>query len=264
MAELRMKKENSNTRADVFIIDTSEMVPGSTVNDICDMPCCESKLPYQLWRASCYRRKTGLKPDGTEPMRWVRNGLVKHQKTSDMPIEEAGAFFDLENFNSSEYRDIQAKIVAISEYLHKHCNSLGSRPLSEAVNPIVCGYHYHLLDDSLVGPDAHADFWIYDDRLFDSEKGLEKAIKELEKIPEGIVPLTDPNRILTHAKSECDRYGDRNYSVYGMLKELEDEALISKGLTHFIEIGAVSFLDSGYMWGEFGKGFNGLASFHEE
>jgi hypothetical protein len=264
IAELKIKKEGSNTWAKVNIIDMSEMVPGSTVRDICDMPCCESRLPYQISLVSSYRRRTGLKPDGTEPTIWVKNGRVRHGKESNMSIEEAKAFFDLERFDSSEYRDIYAKIVAVSDHLHKHCNALGSGPLSEAANPVWVSVYHHLLDKSSVGSDTHADFWLYDERLFDHAKGLERPIGDLEKVPEGIIPLMDPNEILPHAEIECSKYGGGRYTIYGILRELEDYALLSRGLTHFIEIGAVSFLDHGYMWGEFGKGFSGLASFHEQ
>ena len=264
MAELRMQKEGSNARAGVHIIDTSDMVPGSTVNDICDMACCDSKSPYQIWRVSDYRRKAGLKPDGTEPMRWVRNGMVKHQRKSDMSVKEAEAFFDLGKFNSPEYGDIYRRISSVADYLREHCNVLGSRPLQEAANPVYA-WRYNLLDHSLVGTDTHADFWAYDERLFDSKKGLLQPIKDLEKIPEGIIPLSDPNKILAHAKNMCDGcYLDQRYYIYGILRCLEDETLISKGLTHSIEIGAISFHGHEHMWGEFGKGFSELASFDAE
>ncbi len=268
MAELRMQKEGMDTRpftkAGIHIIDTSEMVSGSSVNDICDMACCDSKLPYQIWRVSNYRRKTGLKPDGSEPMKWVRNGVVKHKRKSDMSIEEAEAFFDLHRFNSQEYGDIYRRISTVADYLHEHCNVLGSMPLQEAANPVYA-WRYNLFNKSLVGPDTHADFWAYDERLFDYKKGLQQPIKDLEKIPEGIVPLSDPNKILAQAKNMCDgRYLSQSYYIYGILRSLEDEALIHKGLTHFIEVGAISFHGHEHMWGEFGKGFSGLASFDAE
>ena len=63
----------------------------------------------------------------------------------------------------------------------------------------------------------------------------------------------------------CDGcYLDQRYYIYGILRCLEDETLISKGLTHSIEIGAISFHGHEHMWGEFGKGFSELASFDAE
>jgi hypothetical protein len=104
-------------------------------DQICDIPCCERKLPYQTWRSDSYRVQNGLKSDGTEPQIWVRR-TKDHGKKVSMSPEEAEAVFNLSRFNGPEFRDIYAKIMAVSNHLHNNSNFLGSRSLSEAVNPI--------------------------------------------------------------------------------------------------------------------------------
>ena len=265
--ELRMEGEGGAVglkKAEVGIIDLSEMVPGETIRDICDMPCCESKLPFQISMGSDYRRRAGLKPDGTEPKIWVRNGIVNHGKKFAMSLEKSEAVFDLEKFNSSEFGGIHKKISAVSDHLNSHCNRLGSRPLSEVVNPVWFSPYHHILEDSLVGPDSNADFWAYDERLFDIKKGLGRPLNELEKIPEGLIPCMDTNKVFRSAQSHCERYFSGRFFLYGIVKSIVDKNLLSKGVNHFIEVGAVSYHGYEHMWGEFGKGFDGLASFHEE
>jgi hypothetical protein len=252
-------------RAEIRLIDISEKVPGEVIRDVCDMPCCETKLPFQLlYNPNGYRHKVKLKPDGSEPKIWVRNGIVKHERKVEMTIEEAETFFDLTSFATLKVGlgQIQDRIIAVSNHLHK-CNLLGSRPLSEAANPVYLGYH-HFLEDSLVGANSGADVWVYDERLFDFKKGLERPLEQLDQIPEGIIPCMDTQKALRVAHSYCRDCHSGTYYVYGIVKPLDNKNLQSKGLTHFIEIGVIHFSGYEHMWGEFGKGFSGLASFHEE
>jgi len=263
MEELRMQKEGANKRAGVNIADLSEMVPGETIRTICEMPCCESKLPFQISMNDDYGRRVGIKPDGSEPTKWVRNGIVKHEKKVKMSPKELESVFDLERFNSPELGDIHEKIVAASDYLHENCNRLGSRLLSGAINPVEFSSYHHILEDSLVDFNGNADFWAYDERLFDSKKGLEKPIKDLEKIPEGLILCMDTKRIFRSAQFHCKEYSGR-FWIYGILKSTDDENLLSKGVNHFIEIGAINYHGGHHMWGVFGKDFEELASFHEQ
>lgn len=258
--ELRVKE--GNKRAEIQIMDLSEMVPGESLRDICEMPCCESKLPFQIW-SSDYRREVGIKPDGREPRIWVRNGIVKHEKKVEMTPEEAEAFFDLTTFNPRDFGSIHHRISAVSDYL-EGCNRLGSRPLCEAVNPVQMDYNFHILKDSLVGVGSGADAWVYDERLFDYKKGLERPLRDLDKIPEGIIPCMDTKKIFRAAENSSSKMIGGRYSVSGILKPLENEVLLAKQLTHFLDIREVSFHASDHWWGEFGIGFLGLASFDEE
>jgi len=261
--ELRMQKEGkkiNHREAKVKYISISEKVPGESINDICDMPCCESKLPFQILRSD-YRRHVGIKPDGTEPIKWVRNGIVKHQEKVSMTPEEAETVFDLSKFNSKEFGDVWQRISAVASYLHEHCNVLGSRPLSEAVNPIALSRCFNLLDHHV-----NRGFWVYNERLFnwrDQGEILKKPIMDLEKIPEGIIPCVDTWGVFGNAISCCPKYLG-NFSILGLVKPLEDEFLLSKGATHFIEIGAVSYSGHEHLWGEFGRGFSKLESFDRE
>ena len=257
--------KNKFNKPKIELEDLSELVPGETIGrQICEMPCCESKLPYFTWRIDDYRRLVGIKPDGTEPRVWVRNNIKNHQKKVDMTIEEAGAIFDLSRFNSSDYGDIHSRICAVSDHLHKYCNALGSRPLSKAQNPISLWVAQSILESSLIGENSHADFWIYDERLFNKKRGLEKPLVELSMVPEGIYPCLDSDEIFKIALNRCSNIYSGRFYVRGIIKPSEDEILISKRANHYIEIGAVSFFGGRHMWGEFGKGFSGLASFHEE
>ena len=56
----------------------------------------------------------------------------------------------------------------------------------------------------------------------------------------------------------------RDFWIYGVVRPLEDEILQSRGLSHFIEIGAVKYHDSNAYMGVYGKGFHGLASFDKQ
>lgn len=249
----------------ISLEDRSDLVPMEIVGrEICEMPCCDSKLPYQTWRYDSYRCRVGIKPDGSEPKIWTRNGIKPHEKKVVIQPEEIEAVFDLSRFNSPEFGNIHNRIIAVSEYLRKHSNRIGSRPLSEAVNPISLDSSYHILEDPLVGSNTGADVWVYDERLFNIRKGLEKPLGELKEIPEGIVPCMDTHKVFSVAQSYCREEHFGTFYIYGILKPLEDKTLLSKGLTHFIDIGAVTYHGHEHMWGEFGKGFNALASFHEE
>jgi len=83
-------------------------------------------------------------------------------------------------------------------------------------------------------------------------------------VPEGIYPCLDSDEIFKIALNRCSNIYSGRFYVRGIIKPSEDEILISKRANHYIEIGAVSFFGGRHMWGEFGKGFSGLASFHEE
>ena len=76
-------------------------------------------------------------------------------------------------------------------------------------------------------------------------------------------------RVFKSAVARCSGYGYwpinlRNFGIYGILRELSDEVLLSKGLTYYLEIRAVSYDGHNNMWGEFGVGFEGLERFDEE
>ena len=81
---------------EVRVADLSEIVSGEGIGgDICEMPCCEVNLPFRVSQCGGsvdYRRREGLKPDGTEPIVWVRNAVVRHDKKSAMTFEEAEIF----------------------------------------------------------------------------------------------------------------------------------------------------------------------------
>jgi len=261
-------------RADIYIADISDMVPGEIIREICDMPCCEKKLPFQqIYNPNGYRHRVGLKPDGSEPKKWVRNAIKPHGKNSDLTPEQAEAFFDLSRFNDlrsmEKYKrfkriTIHDEIVAVSDYLRKGCNWLGSRPLSEASNPVRLGGYHHIFDDELVGEESHADVWVYHDMLFNFEQGLPKPLAELDSIPEGILPCMDTKGVFRTASRYGESYFSKRFSIDGILREIEEGDLFDKGLRHKLEIRAVSFHAHSHMWGEFGVGFEGLASFHEQ
>ncbi len=233
--------------------------------DLCDMPICEKKLQFQICDPNGYRTRVGIHPNAHDPRRWVRNGLMKHQRQVDMAFEEAEAAFDLTAI-VAKHQGLHTKIVAVSDYLHKHTNRLGSRPLSEAVNPVFLCPYFNIFDQSQVGDNSGAHLWIHDERLFDRKKGLEKPIAQLDKIPEGIIPCMDTKGIFANAIYVCHE-GHRiseQFHLYGILKPIQDQRLFSKGLTHSVDIRAVRYSAHSHMWGEVGVGFAGVASFHEQ
>ncbi|MEK6892591.1 MAG: hypothetical protein AABX07_00125 [Nanoarchaeota archaeon] len=255
-------------------VDISEWVPGEVVRDMCDLPCCESKLEVQIRDPNGYRTHVGIHPNADDLIRWVRNGIVKHGKNANMTIEEAEAFFDLTKVSSGR-RDIYDQIVAVSDYMHKGCNWLGSRPLSEATNPVGFSNMHHFLDEQRTP--QHPDiFWAYDERLVDRNITLNVPLFDLDKIPEGYLLCLDNKGILRDGISACSQYygyslpnykeSPSNFWARGILKPMENPAFLSKGVNYFLDIREVYFggHSCDHMWGEFGIRFSGLESFHEE
>ena len=64
--------------------------------------------------------------------------------------------------------------------------------------------------------------------------------------------------------SVCGQSSPFMFSACGILKPQEDPVLLSKGASHYLDIREVSCHYGEHMWGEFGKGFSGLASFDEQ
>lgn len=250
-------------KPEISFRDISDSVAGESIgDDLCEMPCCQSKLPFSLWRTNDYRRRNGLKPDGSEKTVWVRNAITKHEKKSDMTPEEAEAFFYLAPVVSG-IEGIHNKIVAVSDYLHKKCSWLGSRPLSEAINPVSFSCYHHFLDGTQ-SKEHPERFWAYDGRLFDGNSGLKGRLDELDRIPEGFILCADSKRILRGGMGYSSQRSLGSFWARGILKPMEDPALVSKGVNHFMDIREVSYHGMNEMWGEYGIGFSGLDRFDEQ
>ncbi|GEM_PF-4303205 len=261
-----------NRAGEIRIADMSDMVAGEVISDICDMPCCESKLPYQISHSE-YRRRWGLKPDGSEPRVWVRNNITKHGGEVKMPPEEIDAFFDLTNFQHVGDKEklrshlVHHQIGEAMDHLWDKSNMLGSRPLSEAANPVRFSNQHKILGGLKLNSEKHLEIWAYDQRLFDY-KNLQQSMREgnirnLENIPEGFVLCVDTNDVIDR-RLTCREFDQSSFWVYGAVKPLEDQSLTSKGLSHFIEIGALTYHDSNAFMGVYGKGFGAVARFDEQ
>jgi hypothetical protein len=251
---------------EISFIDISEMVPGQHVRDMCDMPCCENKLQFQIYDPNGYRTHVGIHPNGRDPIKWVRNGIERHGRKVKMTYEEAEKAFDLTRFNSPEFGEAHQKICVVSVHLDKNVNSLGSRPLTEADNPVALGRNFHVLEIPDENAKSPVDLWMYDERLYDRDAALKIPLLSLERIPEGILPCIDTKgvfRNLMHKRRPEYTLSERFYPM-GILKPFEDPKLISKGLTHYLDIRAVAYHGHSHTWGEFGVGFSELESFHEE
>jgi hypothetical protein len=268
------KTEKYNREGEITFVDTSEIVPGEVRGDLCDMPCCENKLQFQIWGPNGYRTHVGIHPNARDPERFVRNGITRHERKSSMSYDEAEAFFDLTSVVSGK-EGVYDKIIAVSQHLHNQTNHVGSRPLEEAVNPVFLwavfeplavpqgldGFGQRLEDSANTG----ADVWVYDTRLFDAKKGLTKPLTQLEKIPEGIIPCMDTKRAFRNIKRapQYNQLGE-SFCLYGIVKPLENKDLLAKGLSHFLDIRHVHYHAHEHWWGESGIGFSDVASFHEE
>jgi hypothetical protein len=278
--EQRLAKSGGRAKYDrigeVRIVDVTENVPGETHQDACDMPCCESRLQFQIWDPNTYRNRVGIHPNAHDPTRFVRNGIRRHEKKANMTYEEAEAFFGgvAKVASATAGEGACNQISAVSDYIHKQVNRLGSKPLTEAVNPVslnafdllavprwLDGFGQMLEDSANTG----ADVWMYDERLFDARKGLGKPLVQLEKIPEGIIPCMDTKRVLWNViRAPRSNRLSESFSLYGILKPLEDKVLLSKGLSHFLDIRHVYYHSHEHWWGESGVGFSNTASFHEQ
>ena len=266
-----------NRSGEVRIVDVSETVPGAVHKDSCDMPCCESRLQFQICNPNTYRNLVGMHPNARDPRRFVKNAITRHGRNSNMSYEEAEEFFGKvgEIALSVKEKGVHTQIGAVSDYIHRGVNPLGSKPLSEAVNPVWLWGVFELLSvpaylkkDFSCGSiydstGTGAEVWVYDKRLFDFEKESGRPFDELS--PEGIIPCVDSKGVFRSVRKED--LGSRmseSFYISGILKPLEDRALTSRGLTHFIDIREVSYHAHEHVWGESGIGFSGTASFHEQ
>ena len=256
------KEEIRGKPGEFTFVDISEWVPGERVRDMCDMPCCERKLEVQVVNPNGYRSHVGIHPNADDPRRWVRNSIIKHGNNSNMTIEEAEAFFDLTKVSSGR-RSIDDQIAAVSEYMHKNCNWLGSRPLAEAANPVSFSNRHYFWNE-LPSKQHPEQFWACDDKLFDADKGLSIPLMGLERIPEGFILCLDTKGVLRHGMYKSGEESPSLFRARGILKPMQDQGFLSKGVSHFMDIREVGYHDHNYMWGEFGIGFNGLANFDEE
>lgn len=261
--EARMQNVEGNIRAKIHTRDISDLVRMEVINwEICEMPCCENKLPYQSMMIDQYRRRVGIKPDGTEPKIWVKK-VVDHENKSVIKPGRLEAVFDLSRFNSSKFRNLHHKIMAASGHLERICNTLGSKPLSEATNPAKLSPYHEILERPYKNSDGKLVVWVGDTRLFDRKINLGVPIKDLDKPPEGLIPCLDTSGVFSNAQLYSDGL-DKRFWIYGILKTVNDNPELSKKVTHFLDIRAVEYHAYEHMWGVFGKGFNGSASFHEE
>jgi len=251
--------------AEIRVVDILDMVPGESIRDICEMPCCESKLPYQIMASpDNYRKRAGIKPDGTEPIIWVRR-VKDHKRKFNMDIEEAEAALDLTRFSGPKFKTIHDEIVEASNHLYNTCNLLGSKPLSEVANPVVVHPANYRLLEQLSSEWNKPEFWMYDERLFDGKNKPNVPIRSLEVIPEGFILCVDTEKVIRFAKGEYHRsILPEGHLMYGIVKPLSDESLIRRGVTHFVDIRAISCHDSNHWWGVYGKRFSKLACFDQE
>ncbi|MEN9626342.1 MAG: hypothetical protein RL557_670 [archaeon] len=263
--ELRMITEENN-RAEICVTDISDLVNMEIIGaQICEMPCCDSKLPYQTWRVDDYRRKVGVKPDGTEPKVWVRKEM-NHERNILQTFAEAEETFDLTRFNAHEFGDSFRKISVVSDYLRKRSNMLGSRPLAEAANPVRVSRYHHVFGSPSLHSEGYMELWIYDERLFNWRENKITTIKDFETIPEGFSVCIDTQRILAHALSRgySHRLSPKEFEIYGIVKPLTDSSLNSQGINHYIDVRAAVYHDSYSLWGVFGKGLNALERWDEQ
>jgi len=250
------KIASGGQKAGVNIVDISDLVPGELMRAICEMPCCSSKLPYQISMPDTYRQRTGIKPDGTEDKIWVRK-IVEHERR----LIFTGSVFNLSKFGSKEFHgDTWERIHVAEIYLTDSTNKLGSRPLSEAINPVMSSPHHHTLEGPCQNPQGDLEFWIYDERLFDWWAWIQSPrtpMRKMEMIPEGVIPCVDSEGIFRF-KNITGLYD--GFSVYGNVKPVNTSLGLPEGVSHFIEIGALSY-NHLHNWtsGVFGKGFMGEA-----
>ena len=255
--------EGGNRRAGVKIVDISNLVIMEVISkEICEMPCCDSRLSYQTWRVDNYRRGVGIKPDGSEEKLWVRK-VVDHENKVNMTPQEAEAFFDLGRFDGGDSGEVHKKIFATIDYLREKCNDLGSRPLAEAANPVRFSGIHHFLREPEEGIGEKLDVLVYDERLFDKRRILGLSLREL---PEGIILCRDTNNALWNAMFYVDSVNSfgGTYSFIGIVRRLDAHSERFKELTHFLDIRAIVYHGANSIWGVFGRGFNHIASFHEE
>ena len=258
-----LRRENEGRKGRVRIVDISDRVEMEVIgHKICEMPCCDSRLPFQTWRVDDYRRKAGIRPDGSGEKIWVRK-VVDHQGKVNMTPEEAESFFDLSRFDGEGFGDVYQRISAASDYLYSGCNRLGSRPLVEAANPVRLTEYNHFFMEPKKSGDGKLELLVYDERLFDRGRISNLPPREL---PEGIILCRDTNDVLRTTRGHVERMRlfDSPYYISGIVKQLDDSSERPGDITHFLDIRAVVYHGSQHMWGVFGTGFNHMESFHEE
>ncbi|MBW2999829.1 hypothetical protein KY339_04090 [Candidatus Woesearchaeota archaeon] len=224
--------------------------------DVCEMRCCETKLPFQLYRHDYYRKRTGIKPDGTEPVIKVKQ-IVQHEKRIIKSEKEINDIFDLSRFHSETYGDLYDRIEVAKKHIEDNCNQLGTVDLSGAVNPIklYCGD----IESPNTNPDGEIEFWVADDRTFDSrEFPTGTPIRDLDRLIDGVLLCIDRRNCLPDKGHPY--FGLGPFTIYGNIRPTNGKN-VPRFLNHFIEVRAIYYSDVGNSWmfGVFGNGFRAQA-----
>jgi len=255
-------------RAKVSFRDMSGTVPKEILpfTFICEMSCCNSKLDYQFDRDN-YRKKNGIKPNGTEEKIFIRKE-VEHEIKISNTIAEAEAFFDLSYFGANTIvagikrdftKDYWFGVLESSRYLHICSNRLGSKPLSEATNPVQTDSYYHSIIRGLYrNQNNQLELWLKDSRLCDWNIKHPESIRSMEVVPEGLIPCIDTSGVFKNFER---RYFPAKPSFFGIVKPVTEDLKLPKNITHYIDLRAITYseLGNGWMSGTFGKGFFGEA-----
>ncbi len=255
---------NGCERSKIEARDISDRVPREAIWQMgCEMPSCAGELNFQYRQHDDHKRAAGIGNNGSEPLIWIRK-VVDHQRKKVMTPEEAEAFFDLSRFR--EKGDVYALIDKVRTHLYDGSNSLGSKPLSEAMNPVWLNGSHQIWEHTPLDSKAPLQFWYYDQRLFDAEKTQKVPIGSLDRVPEGFVLCVDTAGVLRGGMIDRGNResAPRNFGIFGNVRLLEDKVLRAKGVTHFVDIGAVTYHDSNYMNGVYGRGVSAVASYDQE
>lgn len=225
------------------------------LRDICEMPCCESKLSHFhiSHNPNGYRVRVGLKPDGSEV--YIRPPEhQEHETKFNLTADELREFFDLSKFDSADEAE---------KHLDEGCNRIGTRDFSKAVNPVklyFAGDTWRLT----ARPNGDYEMWLVDNRVYEprlrqkTPDGKVIPLKDLDVIPDGILFGLAKSGVLPWDIKNHSYLGLTAFHVYGNIRKVTPDLQVPKGVTHFIDVDAISYSDTGnsWMYGVFGQGFH--------
>ena len=222
-------------------------------HSLCEMPCCEKKLPILPGRIDYYRRANNLKPDGTEST-WAPQTL-EHEIRVLKSEQEIIDLFDLSRFRGEG--DLYDRISAAEKHLRDNCNRLGTVRLSGAVSPIML--RCSPVEHPSINSHGELEVWVSDDRVFDWKSHINHPMRGMGSIPEGVHLCVDAKKVLPY-DFESHSLGSGWVTIYGNVRSAHEEKRRVPGAEHFIEIGAIAYSDVGHgdtgMVGIFGQGFH--------